>query len=77
MTKRRAEYQACSWLPPRWDWVDPIKDIKAEVAAIDAKLKSRTQAVAERGYDAAAVDAEIAADRQRERELGLTEETPP
>ncbi|MEA1052352.1 phage portal protein [Lamprobacter modestohalophilus] len=72
---KRASALACSWLPPRWDWVDPIKDIKAEVAAIDAKLKSRTQAVAERGYDAAVVDAEIAADRQREQTLGLITET--
>lgn len=67
----RAAMQGCSWLPPRWDWVDPIKDIRAEVEAIKARLKSRTQAVAERGYDAAVVDAEIAADRQRESELGL------
>ena len=37
--------------------------------AIDAKLKSRTQAVAERGYDAAQVDQEIAEDQQREERL--------
>lgn len=69
--RRRAEYLACSWLPPRWDWVDPLKDIRAEIEAIEAGLKSRTQAIAERGYDASQVDAEIAADRQRERDLGL------
>lgn len=38
---------------------------------IEAGLKSRTQALAERGYDADQVDAEIAADRARERQLGL------
>ncbi|MCA3197624.1 phage portal protein [Cupriavidus sp.] len=69
--RRRAEYLACNWLPPRWDWVDPLKDIRAEIEAIEAGLKSRTQAIAERGYDASQVDAEIAADRQRERDLGL------
>ncbi|OZA14296.1 MAG: hypothetical protein B7Y02_04780, partial [Rhodobacterales bacterium 17-64-5] len=34
-------------------------------------LKSRTQAIAERGYDAEQVDAEIARERDRERRLGL------
>ncbi len=34
-------------------------------------LKSRTQAIAERGYDAEQVDREIAAERTRERALGL------
>jgi capsid protein len=38
---------------------------------IEAGLKSRTQAIAERGYDAEQVDREIAAERKREAELGL------
>jgi lambda family phage portal protein len=69
---RRREYVACAWLPPRWDWVDPLKDARAEIEQIEAGLKSRTQALAERGYDAEQVDAEIAADRAREQRLGLT-----
>jgi lambda family phage portal protein len=69
--KRRRDYLACSWLPPKWDWVDPMKDARAEIEQIDAGLKSRTQALAERGFDAEQVDAEIAADREREKSLGL------
>jgi lambda family phage portal protein len=69
--KSRRDYLACSWLPPKWDWVDPLKDARAEIEQIDAGLKSRTQALAERGFDAEQVDAEIAADRERERSLGL------
>ncbi len=69
---RRREHIACSWLPPKWDWVDPLKDARAEIEQIEAGLKSRTQALAERGYDADQVDAEIAADRERERRLGLS-----
>ena len=67
----RRAYLACSWLPPKWDWVDPLKDAKAEIEQIAAGLKSRSQALAERGYDAEQVDAEIAADQARERALGL------
>jgi capsid protein len=70
--QRRREYLACGWLPPKWDWVDPQKDARAEIEQIDAGLKSRTQALAERGYDAEQVDAEIAADKAREQSLGLT-----
>ncbi len=69
--RRRSEYLACNWLPTKWDWVDPLKDANAEIAQIEAGLKSRTQAIAERGYDAEQVDAEIARERDRERRLGL------
>jgi lambda family phage portal protein len=69
--RRRRELIACSWLPPKWDWVDPLKDARAEIEQIEAGLKSRTQALAERGYDAEQVDEEIAGDRERERRLGL------
>ena len=69
--QERAKYQRADWLPTKWDWVDPLKDANAELAQIEGGLKSRTQAIAERGYDAEAVDREIAAERARERELGL------
>lgn len=69
--RRRAEYLTCNWLPTKWDWVDPLKDANAEIAQIEAGLKSRTQAIAERGYDAEQVDAEIAREREREKRLGL------
>jgi lambda family phage portal protein len=77
--QRRREYLACNWLPPKWDWVDPLKDARAEIEQIGAGLKSRTQALAERGFDAEQVDAEIASDREREKRLGLSfaTEVPP
>ncbi|MDP3960027.1 MAG: phage portal protein, partial [Pseudorhodobacter sp.] len=46
-------------------------DANAEIAQIEAGLKSRTQAIAERGYGAEQVDREIAADRKREVALSL------
>ncbi len=70
--QQRRAYLGCSWLPPKWDWVDPLKDARAEIEQIEAGLKSRTQALAERGYNADQVDAEIAADRAREQSLGLS-----
>lgn len=66
-----AAYLGCEWLPPKFDYVDPKKDVEAEILAIEAGLKSRTQAISERGYDAEQVDAEIAADQERATSLGL------
>jgi lambda family phage portal protein len=62
---------AVDWLPTRWAWVDPLKDISAEIAEIEAGLKSRTQAVSERGYDVEQLDEEISAERARAAALGL------
>jgi lambda family phage portal protein len=68
---KRRQYQACMWLPTKWDWVDPMKDASAEILQIEAGLKSRSQALSERGYDAEQVEREIAAERKRELSLGL------
>ena len=67
----RSRLLTADWLPTKWDWVDPLKDANAEIAQIEAGLKSRTQAIAERGFDAEQVDREIAAEHARERALGL------
>ncbi len=64
-------YLGCSWLPPKFDYVDPMKDVQAEILAIDAGLKSRSQAISSRGYDAERLDAEIAADKDRAADMGL------
>jgi len=72
-----AAYLGCEWLPPKFDYVDPKKDVEAEILAINAGLKSRRQAISERGYDAEQVDAEIAADKARIDALGLSFSAPP
>ncbi len=63
---------AAEWIPPRQPWVDPAKDLAAVREALSLGLMSRSQAVAEMGWSIDALDAEIAADRQREKDLGLT-----
>jgi capsid protein len=57
------------WLPPAWQWVDPLKDTNAAVIAIKNNLRSRSDVVAEQGYDIEDVDAEIASDQQRQKNL--------
>jgi lambda family phage portal protein len=62
---------AVRWITPKQAWIDPLKDSQAEAAAIAAGLMSRREAVASRGLDIEQVDAEIAADAARARDLGL------
>lgn len=59
-------------IPAGWPWVDPLKDVQAAALAVSNGFKSRREVIAERGYDAAAVDAELAADRERAEGFGLT-----
>lgn len=62
---------AVEWIPPAQPWIDPAKDAAATLTLMGAGLMSRRQAVATLGYSIERLDAEIAADRQREAALGL------
>ena len=65
------------WIPPRWDWVDPLKDIQAQVLAMEAGITSRRKVVEGTGYDIEEVDRENAADARRAAGLGLRYRTSP
>jgi lambda family phage portal protein len=67
----RAALEAVDWLPPAWPQVDPAKEIAAQVAAVRAGFKSRSEVIAERGLDAEDVDKAIAADAARLARLGI------
>jgi lambda family phage portal protein len=60
------------FITPKQQWVDPAKDVQAELDAIAGGLMSRREAVTSRGVDIEALDAEIAADNERAKALGLT-----
>lgn len=60
-----AAYLTAEWLPPKPLQVDPLKDIQATVAELEAGLTSRRKAVAERGWNLDDLDAEIASDGQQ------------
>jgi lambda family phage portal protein len=72
-----APYYSVKWIPPGFAWVDPLKDIKAQMMAVRAGFKSRAEVVSEQGYDAEAIDREIAADNARADALGLSYDTYP
>jgi lambda family phage portal protein len=65
------DYLRMDWIPPRWMWIDPLKDRQSEVLAVDAGFKARSMVVEEEGYDAAEVDQRIAEDAERAKRLGI------
>lgn len=50
-TREKVKHQRTKWLPPRWDWVDPAKDLQAEKVAIDNGMKALSDSIEENGYD--------------------------
>jgi capsid protein len=57
----RADY-GVDWSTPRWDYVNPKDDVKADVDAIGAGLLSPSEALRRRGYKPEQVFAEIGRD---------------
>jgi lambda family phage portal protein len=72
---KQAAGSDAKWIPPGFAWVDPLKDIKAQIMAVRAGFKSRAEVVSEQGYDAEAIDREIATDNARADRLGLEYDT--
>lgn len=64
-------YAVSLWTPPRWDWIDPLKDRQAEILAVASGFKSRSSVIRAEGNDPVAVDEAIAADAQRAKDLGI------
>lgn len=62
---------AVQWQPRGWSWVDPQKEIKAQIDAINAGLRSRTDALAETGRDITDTFQSLAAEQQLAESLGL------
>ncbi len=41
----RAALSTVRWMPPKWDWVDPLKDLKADELAIRMGILPRSDAI--------------------------------
>lgn len=62
-------------VPAPRPYINPVQDIQAQVMEVRAGFASRSEKVAERGYDAVDVDEETQADREREEALDLIYDT--
>jgi lambda family phage portal protein len=74
-TKRAAT--RVSWHPQGWAWVDPVKEVTAQVIAVRAGFKSREMVIAETGYDPEVIEQQIAAENARADRDGRVHTTDP
>ena len=52
------------WIPAGMPWIDPLKEINADIAAIGAGLSSRTRRLREQGIDFYELADELAAEQK-------------
>ena len=65
------KFNSPEWKPRRWDWVDPLKDLQANVLAVEKGFKSRRQIVGDYGGDIEDTFQDIAADESLAEQYGL------
>lgn len=68
------KFNAASWQPRRWPWVDPVKDIQAAILAINAGLKTAQQVAAEQGLDIEDVYRQLAKEQDLRAKYNITTE---
>lgn len=59
------------WQAKSWNWVDPLKDIKASIEAINAGIKTHSEVIAEQGGDIEDVFDQLAYEQALAKEKGL------
>ena len=69
---KQDKFQSVEWKARRWPWVDPLKDIQANVVAVSNGFKSRRSIVSESGGDIEDVLEELRADKELSESLGVS-----
>jgi hypothetical protein len=72
---RTDSYDGVVWTPPKWEWVDPLKDVQGEKLETISGFKTLSSILRERGLDPDEVFKEYADERAKLKELGLTFDT--
>lgn len=66
------KFEDVRFQPRGWDWVDPLKDANASIAAINNGLTSRGRVIAEKGGDFEEILDELADEEKLIEESGVT-----
>jgi len=64
------------WQIRGWQWVDPLKDAKANIDAINAGLKTRSMIAGEQGYDIEEIFEQLAVEKELAAKYGLEFKVP-
>jgi lambda family phage portal protein len=69
--KIRSNDKAVDFSMPKWDYVNPEQEVKADTAEIAAGLSTPSEKLRQRGYDPDTVYNELASDLKKFKELGI------
>lgn len=73
LTRDAERYANCvRFIPRGWDWVDPLKDINAQVVALQNGLTSRDEILAEKGGNFDAVLNQVKREQQMLTDAGVS-----
>jgi len=61
-----------TWQFRGWEWVDPLKDMQANILAIKAGLKSASDVVSQMGFDYEEVLLQLKREKDLREKLGIT-----
>jgi lambda family phage portal protein len=70
-------YQQVAWVPPGWEWVDPLKEAQAAQMDVRNGFTSRSMVVRARGLDPNQVDQQSSQERKRANDLGVIYDSDP
>jgi len=65
------KFNAPVWIGRRWAWVDPMKDVEANSAAVRAGFKTATSVISESGGDIEDVYQELAEEQKLAEQYGI------
>lgn len=75
--QRRDDYLHIDWVAPRWQWVDPLKEITADVLEVRAGFAPRSEKAAERQWSLRDLDDAIQQANDSADEHGLVLDSDP
>lgn len=75
--KNKSKLLAIDWIAPKWSWVDPLKEVTADLIEVRAGFKPRSEAAGERGWSLEMLDKEIAKGNQSADENKLLLDSDP
>lgn len=73
----RGQHLAIDWIAPKWAWVDPLKEVTADLIEVRSGFKPRSEAAGERGWSLELLDAEIQNVNESADEHGLVLDSDP
>lgn len=73
----RSRYLAIDWIAPKWSWVDPLKEVNADLIEVRAGFKPRSEAAGERGWSIEQLDEEISKGNASADSYGLLMDSDP